>query len=96
MTYAIYMKRTTVFLPEDLERLLQETARRTNRPQAEIVREALAQYLRAQPRPWPCSVGMGKNPDRSITSDNIKEWVRERWRGEREEADAAKPAPPAC
>jgi hypothetical protein len=62
MTYAICMKRTTIFLTEDLERRLQETARRTRRPQAEIVRDALSQYLHGQTRPWPRSVGSERTP----------------------------------
>jgi predicted transcriptional regulator len=90
------MKRTTIFLTDDLERLLQETARRTGRPQAEIVRDALTQYLQAQPRPWPRSVGMGANSDQSVTSENVKEWVREWWRQEMEDLDKAEPAPPTC
>lgn len=94
MIYAICMKRTTVFLTEELERLLQETARRTRRPQAEIVRDALTHYLRAQQRPWPRALGMGENIDRSVTSENVKDWVRERWRHELGNDDEA--GAPGC
>jgi predicted transcriptional regulator len=90
------MRRTTIFLTEDLDRQLQEAARRAHRPQAEIVREALAQYLRAQARPWPRSVGMGKNDDPSVTSNNVKEWVRDTWRHDMEEAEMAERVPPTC
>lgn len=90
------MKRTTIFLPHDLEQLLHETARRTHRPQAEIVRDALGQYLRAQPRPWPRSIGVGSNAGPDVTSENVKEWVRERWKKELDEADGTEPIPPAC
>jgi hypothetical protein len=79
--YDLCVKRTTVYLTDDLDRLLQETARRTHRPRAEIVRAALSQYLGAQPRPWPRSVGMGTDTDASVTSDNVKQWVRDQWRG---------------
>jgi predicted transcriptional regulator len=74
------MKRTTIFLTEDLEYRLREAARRTRRPQAEIVRDALARYLSEQPRPWPRSVGMGQNSDQAVTSENVKDWIRDRWR----------------
>jgi len=94
MTYAIYMKRTTVFLTDDLDRLLQETARRVRRPQAEIVRTALTQYLQAQPRPWPRSIGLGVNTEPSVTSENVKDWVRDRWRQDMEERNEVDP--PAC
>jgi hypothetical protein len=42
------MKRTTIFLPESLERDLQSEARRTGRPMASLVREALAEYVVAR------------------------------------------------
>lgn len=96
MTYDVCMKRTTIFLTDDLEHLLQETARRTHRPQAEIVRDALGQYLRAQPRPWPRSIGIGSNTGPSVTSENVKGWVREQWRQELDEAEETEPVPPAC
>ena len=44
------MKRTTVFLPEALERELQLCARQEGRPTASLVREALAEYV-ARHRP---------------------------------------------
>ncbi|GAC1327929.1 MAG: hypothetical protein NVS2B16_22420 [Chloroflexota bacterium] len=90
------MKRTTIFLTDDLEQMLQETARRTHRPQAEIVRDALSQYLRAQPRPWPRSIGVGSNAEPSVTSENVKEWVRDRWQQELDAADETETVPPAC
>jgi len=96
MTYDVFMKRTTMFLTDDLERKLQEVALRLKRPQAEVVREALAEYLYAHDKPWPSSVGLGANSDPSVTSDNIKEWVRDRWRRDELERDEAKPAPPSC
>ena len=39
------MKRTTIFVPESLERDLQLQARRERKPVASLVREALAEYL---------------------------------------------------
>jgi hypothetical protein len=39
------MKRTTIFIPEDLERDVQLYARREGKPTAAIVREALAAYI---------------------------------------------------
>lgn len=44
------MKRTTIFVPEALERDLQLYARREGKPTAAVVREALAAYV-AQKRP---------------------------------------------
>jgi hypothetical protein len=39
------MKRTTIFIPESLERDLQLYARRERKPAASIVREAIAAYI---------------------------------------------------
>jgi hypothetical protein len=39
------MKRTTIFIPESLERDLQLHARRERKPAASIVREAIAAYI---------------------------------------------------
>jgi predicted transcriptional regulator len=47
-----HMKRTTVFIPEALERELQLCARQEGRPTASLVREALAEYV-ARHRPTP-------------------------------------------
>ena len=44
------MKRTTIFVPEELERDLQLYARRAGKPTAAVVREALAAYV-ARKRP---------------------------------------------
>ena len=43
------MKRTTIFVPEELERDLQLIAHREGRPTAAVVREALAEYLAKRP-----------------------------------------------
>jgi hypothetical protein len=39
------MKRTTIFVPESLERDLQLYARREGKPAAAVVREAIAEYI---------------------------------------------------
>ena len=39
------MKRTTIFVPESLERDLQLYARREGKPAAAVVREAIAHYI---------------------------------------------------
>ncbi len=39
------MRRTTIFLDEQLERQLKALARRTDRPMAALVREAVAEYV---------------------------------------------------
>jgi predicted transcriptional regulator len=75
------MKRTTLLLTDELDRMLNEAARRSHRSRADIVREALRQFLRAQARPWPRSIGMENSADRSVTSEDVKDWIWEEWRG---------------
>jgi hypothetical protein len=55
------MKRTTIFVPEPLERDLQLYARRENKPVAWVVREALAEYLtmRGPKSTMPSFTGIG-------------------------------------
>lgn len=53
------MKRTTVFLEEALLRRAREAARRSGKSFAQVVREALAQYVAAgQTRKLPSVAGM--------------------------------------
>lgn len=71
------MLKTTLYLPEDLQRELRDAARREDRPQSELVREALGAYLRGRARPRPRSIGMLE--DTELSSGEAKRWVRERW-----------------
>ena len=72
------MDKTTVYLPREMHRALEETARRTGRPQAHLIREALAAYLDKQERPWPKSIGMLEKSE--ISSDSIEEWLDLHWK----------------
>jgi hypothetical protein len=57
------MKRTTIFVPEPLERDLQLYARSERKPVAAVVREAIVEYL-AERRPasaLPSFVGVGRS-----------------------------------
>ena len=51
------MKRTTIFIEPQLERELQALARRSGRPMAAIVREAVAQYVAADRERRPSRLG---------------------------------------
>ena len=55
------MKRTTIFVPEALERDLQLYAQRQNKPVAWVMREALAEYLVTRPKvsALPSFIGVG-------------------------------------
>jgi predicted transcriptional regulator len=57
------MKRTTIFIPETLEADLQRYARRSKKPAAWVVREAIAAFLASHTAPisTPSTVGMGES-----------------------------------
>jgi hypothetical protein len=70
------MKRTTIFLDESLERRLKQRARREGKSFAQVVREAVAQYVArpaAGPRPLPSFFGLaaGGPPDLSERVDEL-------------------------
>lgn len=72
------MEKTTLYLPDDLQRRLRDAARREGRSQAELVREALSAYLEDSPRPTPGSLGAGCDPD--LPARDAEEWLESRWR----------------
>jgi predicted transcriptional regulator len=74
------MEKTTLYLPADLRGLLKEAARRTGRPEAVIVREALRSYLQQQGRPAPRSLGLGENAE--LSGRESEAWLKAHWRPE--------------
>jgi Arc/MetJ-type ribon-helix-helix transcriptional regulator len=59
------MRKTTIYLPDELERRMRQAAELLGKSRAEITREAIEQYLdRAEgARGLPPSVGMGRNAE---------------------------------
>ena len=82
------MRRTTVFLPEEIAEALLEASRRLGRPQSELLREALEEYLPRHARPWPGSIGAGRHHIAGVTARNAKAWVRAEWSRQRDIARA--------
>lgn len=75
--YMVLMDKTTLYLPDELKRALHDAARRLGRTQADLVREALAVYLRAQPKPLPRSLGAGA--DGEVAARDSEAWLRSQW-----------------
>jgi hypothetical protein len=71
------MKKTTLYLPDELQLLLKEAARRTGQSEATVVREALARYLEQIPRPLPQSIGAGEDPE--VAARDSEDWLRAHW-----------------
>jgi hypothetical protein len=71
------MDKTTLYLPTELAASLREAARRSGRPQAELVREALETYLSRQPQPKPRSVALGRDPE--LAARDSEGWLEQNW-----------------
>ena len=87
------MKRTTIFVPEPLERDLQLYAQSARKPVAAVVREALVEYL-ADRRPesaLPSFVGVGRS-GRSDIAERHEELL---WTDPHDRPPAAAPVAPA-
>lgn len=72
------MDKTTIYLPCALHADLKAIARRTGRPQAAIIREALATYVAQQEWPLPKSWGIAANGE--INAADIDDWLAENWK----------------
>jgi predicted transcriptional regulator len=72
------MEKTTLYLTPELLRMLQDVSRRKRRPQAELVREALQQYLERQERQLPRSIGIAASG--KIDATETEAWLEEHWR----------------
>ncbi len=70
------LQKTTVYLTADDYRRLKLMAKQQNRPTAELVREAVAQYAQAhRPTTLPTSVGAGHS-GRSDISERVDELLQ--------------------
>jgi hypothetical protein len=71
------MEKTTLYLPLELQQGLRDLSRRTGRPQAALIREALAEYVAGQEHPWPRSIGTASSG--TVTGAGSEAWLREEW-----------------
>ena len=78
MRYARIMKRTTVMLPDDVEARLRLLARRRGVPLAEIVREAVVEYVADDPEPRSLSfIGVADGEAPNDASERVDELLGE-------------------
>lgn len=71
------MEKTTLYLDATLHRQIREIAQRYGRPQAQVIREALEQYVQTQERPMPRSIGSGA--DGTIGARDSETFLRASW-----------------
>jgi hypothetical protein len=72
------MEKTTLYLERETRSRLRDAARRSGRPQAELLREAITRYLDSDAAPVPRSIGLGVDPE--VTGANSEDWLRGHWR----------------
>jgi predicted transcriptional regulator len=66
------MVRTTIYLPDELKRALEEKARREGRTEADIVRDSLEKTLRpSAKRPWKAVFNSGHHD----VSERVEEFL---------------------
>ena len=71
------MEKTTLYLPADIQHSLRLESRRSGRPQAELVRDALRAYLADRPTPELRSLGVAK--DKGLSGRDSEDWLRRKW-----------------
>ncbi len=77
MVYGDLVEKTTLYLPGELQRALRDEARRSGRPQAALVRDALRAYLSSRTRPSLTSLGLGEDPE--LSAREAEEWLDTEW-----------------
>lgn len=73
----VNVRRTTMHFPDDMRRRLAERAELQGESQAELVRQAVDEYLASAERPWPSSIGLGE--DEELAGRNVRDWIRSTW-----------------
>jgi len=77
MWYPLDVEKTTLYMPAELQQGLRALARRTGRPQAELIREAIAEYVGTQERPLPRSIGAGTGG--GVSGADSEAWLHDQW-----------------
>ena len=72
------MKKTTVYLPEEIVLQIKATSVREQRSEAEIIRIALGDYLSKRTRELPSFVGMVSDED--FQAKNTDTYLDEHWK----------------
>jgi predicted transcriptional regulator len=71
------LRKTTVYLPVQLQGSLRALSAASGRPQAELIREALEQYITRQRAPLPKSIGVIQ--DSELDGRHVADWLDNEW-----------------
>jgi hypothetical protein len=74
------MEKTTIYLTHELRLALCQAARQKGRPQAALIREAIACYLESTEPPWPKTAGMFEGFP--IPAEQVDDWIENHWNPE--------------
>ncbi|MGB3683209.1 MAG: ribbon-helix-helix domain-containing protein [Rubrobacteraceae bacterium] len=73
------MEKTTIYIPEDMQRGLRQAAKREGKPQSVLIRRALEEYLEKAGRPGLRSLGAGE--DSGLAARDAEGWLESEWGG---------------
>jgi len=73
------VEKTTVYLPTEIKLSIKASAKRQGATEAQVIREALAVYLAAEPCELP-SIFSSASTDGSVNSENYEDWLAENWK----------------
>jgi|tagenome__1003787_1003787.scaffolds.fasta_scaffold20193120_2 predicted transcriptional regulator len=81
------MKKTTIYLSDEQMAELDAVSRRKHMPKAHLIREAVAEYIAAEPTPMPAWIGIydgEPEPQNGVvlTSETVDEWLEANWHPE--------------
>jgi hypothetical protein len=71
------MKRTTIYLPDDLVVEITIRAKQEQRTEADLIREAVATYLANGKRPLPRILGMASGG--LVSGEESEDWLMANW-----------------
>lgn len=73
------MKKTTIYLPDDLKKRLEEVARTTGRPEAAVIRDAISIATRDATTPRPRVPLMDRGLGDATVAENVDALLDERF-----------------
>jgi hypothetical protein len=75
------MRKTTIYFPDEMKIEIEAVSKMEQRPEAEIIREAVSTYLEdRRSRRWPRSFGSGA--DGTLDPAEIDAYLAENWQPE--------------
>jgi predicted transcriptional regulator len=74
------MKQTTIELPDKTDEFLKQIAHQTGRTEAELIREAIEDYITRRMRPLHSCIGMGASGQSDLAQRDEELLWTEKWR----------------